>query len=213
MPVRATLPDRTSVEPLRASLCTRRWPRKAGWWGIAQRLRKGSQRLELGLVSRVCLQALHLPGILNQVVHLFLAGHVPYVHPPSGDLGCAIGSNPAERRWRRRARRVDRSFGQVFERKGSAPRRCLVRQQRQPRLPIERRVHAKGRSDNFASVASNIVLLATLAATVGGWIGFVYSRHSRSDRGFILLTAWGLSVALGTFAPLAVQPAVALPTP
>ncbi len=59
----------------------------------------------------------------------------------------------------------------------------------------------------------SLLVLATLAATVGGWIGFVYSRHSRSDRGFILLTAWGLSVALGTFAPLAVQPAVALPTP
>jgi hypothetical protein len=67
-------------------------------------------------------------------------------------------------------------------------------------------VHAKDRSDNFASVASNIVLLATLAATVGGWIGFVYSRHSRSDRGFILLTAWGMSVSLGILALLAIQP-------
>jgi hypothetical protein len=41
----------------------------------------------------------------------------------------------------------------------------------------------EGRSDNFDGVVANVALLATLAVTMGAWIGFVYARRSSSDRG------------------------------
>jgi hypothetical protein len=63
----------------------------------------------------------------------------------------------------------------------------------------------EGRSDNFEGVVANLAILATIAATEGGWIGFVFANRPRSDRGLILLASWGLSFALALAVLLAVQ--------
>lgn len=78
---------------------------------------------------------------------------------------------------------------------------------------VQQLIISRGLDDNADDLWATMTLIVMVAAIVGGWIGFVYSDRSASDRGLILLSCWGLSTALGVavlFATLPVSPAHAL---
>jgi hypothetical protein len=65
---------------------------------------------------------------------------------------------------------------------------------------------ARGFSENYDGVAATVAFFGMVAAVLGGWIGFVYSQRSASDRGLFLIGSWGLSTALGLVVLMSVLP-------